>query len=201
MKQFLRAGAAASAFAHLLGFSATATAAAEDDDDNRQDAARAEEGEEDEDDSPKDGKKAKKLKKADGDDDDAAEGDDDQREDAARAEDGDGDDDDKDKDSAAAGRKAERSRWAKVLRSPAAGHGRLPAACEMLANTGMSASAVIATLTAFPAAPQGSRLGDRMAGVRSPSVGVDGGAPPAGSSAKGMAAQIVAAGKKRRGES
>ena len=173
MKHSLLAGAAASAFAHLLGRDVRPSAArAEDDDDHKEDAARAEESDDDEDDDDK--KDSKKSKKAKADDDEECEDDDDM----------------------AKGRKAERARWAKVLKSPAAAGGRVAAACEMLANTGMSAKAVIATLNALPVGSSAPGLRERMSGVPKHDLGDD-----ASSAAKpGLAAQIVAAAKKRRGE-
>jgi hypothetical protein len=213
MRNSLMAGATASAFAHLLGWARPAGARAEEEDDNQEDAARAEDDDDQDQDDDDKAKKSKKAKgaKAEGEDDDAdvsAEDDDDQDQDdddkakkskkakGAKAEE---DDDNQDDDDKAKGAKAERARWAKVLKSPAAGHGRIAAACEMLSNTDMSSQAVIATLGALPAGGAASGLRDRMAGVSRPDVGGSGSQAPGNKSAA-LAAQIVEAGKIRRGE-
>lgn len=213
MKTSLKAGAALSDFAHLLGLGRPAGARAEDDDDKKDsDAAKAEETDDDEDgDDRKDSKKSKRAKAEDDDkkDDDA---------DAAKAEDDDDKDGDDKKDSKkskkakadmdddecddedddyAKGQKAERARWAKVLKSPAAGGGRLAAACEMLATTGLKSSAIISTLNALPVA-SGGGLRDRMASVETPNIGAGSGGSGAGGG--DFAAQMKAAVAKVRPE-
>lgn len=89
--------------------------------------------------------------------------------------DGDGDDeDDEDDDSpeakaVARGRKAERARWGAVLASAEA-KGRVPLACSLLADTGMSAEKIRAALLASPTeARQG--LAARMAQVSRVDIG------------------------------
>ena len=178
MNYSARAGAGASPFAHLLsgltGGRSKAAAAADDerpeDEDDDKKAESDDDGHDDEDDD----KKSKKAKKAKADDED------------------DGDDDHEE------GKKAERARWSSVLKSPAAGDGRLAAACEMLATTDMSSKAIIRTLSALPVAPAAvGGLQARMGGVKQPQVGGDGG-KPAGE-ADSFAAEMAAASNLARG--
>lgn len=209
MKTSLKAGAALSEFAHLLGMGRPAGARADDDDKKDPDAASAEETDDDEDgDDKKDSKKSKKAK--------ADEDDDKKDPDAAKAEEADDEDDKKDSkksnkakadmddecededDDYAKGQKAERARWAKVLKSPAAGGGRLAAACELLATSGLKSSAIISTLGALPVA-KGGGLADRMASAEIPNVGAGSGGG-SGSGGGDFAAQMKAAVAKVRPE-
>ena len=111
-------------------------------------------------------------------------------EDAAPEED---DSDPKVRKAAKSGRKAERSRWAAVMKHPAAS-GRVAAACQLLSTTTASAKSVIGTLATLPAAEapvatgQRSRLDERMASRLGPKVGSDAPAAAAGD----FAAQSVA---------
>ncbi|MDR3513775.1 MAG: hypothetical protein P4L73_19230 [Caulobacteraceae bacterium] len=217
MNYSARAGAGASPYAHLLSAltggkakAAAAVAAAEDEDEDGKDkaAAAAEDGDGEDDEDGKD-KKSKKAKRAKADDDNDP--------DMAEDDDGEGDEDGKDKTSRKAkkakaeddneeggddyeeGRKAERARWASVLKSPAASGGRLAAACEMLAGTGMSSKTIVRTLTALPVAPPAGvgGLQNRMSGVAQPRVGADGGAPS--SEVDSFAAEMAAAAAAVRG--
>src|SRR5581483_142979 len=193
MNYSARAGAGASPFAHLLsgltGGRSKAAAAADDerpeDEDDDKKAESDDDGHDDEDDD----KKSKKAKKAEDDDDDKKS----KKAKKAKADDEDDGDDDHEE-----GKKAERARWSSVLKSPAAGDGRLAAACEMLATTDMSSKAIIRTLSALPVAPAAvGGLQARMGGVKQPQVGGDGG-KPAGE-ADSFAAEMAAASNLARG--
>ncbi|MDR3438958.1 hypothetical protein [Telmatospirillum sp.] len=194
----------AMAFAHLAGLGrARSKAKSEDDEDHRPEDAE-DGGQEDPDHEDGGARKSKKAKRAeddapDGDDDEAegddddeaaegddddetAEGDDPDDEDAPssrkakkakRAED---EDDGKPQGSFRRGRKAERARWAKVMGSKVSAR-NLPMACNMLARTGMSASAIIGVLHDTPAA---ASFSDRSS--RNPALGI-GGDRPSGSTA------------------
>ncbi|HZR87886.1 MAG TPA: hypothetical protein VFB02_13840 [Bradyrhizobium sp.] len=205
MNYSARAGAGASPFAHLLsgltGGRSKAAAAADDerpeDEDDDKKAESDDDGHDDEDDD----KKSKKAKKAEDDDGDKkAESDDDEDDDkkSKKAKKAKADDEDDGDDDHEEGKKAERARWSSVLKSPAAGDGRLAAACEMLATTDMSSKAIIRTLSALPVAPAAvGGLQARMGGVKQPQVGGDGG-KPAGE-ADSFAAEMAAASNLARG--
>ena len=170
----LPAIAGVSRFAHLLGHHSTANLAAqtaeEDDDDKKR------EGESDEDYAKRmDAKKAKKAE----------------------------DDDEEKEPQASAARQRERERCAAIFASPAAGL-NAAAAAHLAFETTMpraQAIAVLASLAATtpaatpPATPHRPTLDERMAAQ--PKVIVGAGDVTA---APDLAAQIVAAGKKARGE-
>lgn len=209
--------ASAHSFAHLLGFSAAKPSKEgkraederddkkddEEDEDDKKDAKRAkradapekdekeddsEEREEDEDDDKK-GKKAKSKRARAEDDDD---GDDD--------EDGDDDSDGNDmrKEKARSARLRERARCAAIFADSAAANN--PGLAATLAfNTDMPRSQAVAVLRAGGAStPQRISLDSRMRAVKTPNVGTSDPDKPQGAGSK--AAQIIAAGQKRRGE-
>lgn len=214
LRQPLRSTTALGRFAHLLGFPAAAAAAAAvaasapraeepapspKEDDVTGSAAAAEAGEdcpecdgsgETEDGEPCeacDGSgKAKKAKKAKGkkasdDEECAEEGDDD--EDVAKA--------------AKAGRRFERARCAAIFAADAAAV-RPDMAAHLAFETGMSAAAAVALLETAAA---GGRMRPAEARrIERPRVDLGAGAPSQPSGAGGMAARIVEAGKRRRGE-
>ena len=216
--------ASTSPFAHL----ARAPKAADGDDDTKKkdDAAKKakadDEGEGDDtknDDKKKDdAKKAKKAKADDGDDKDSDDGDDadedsddDKKKDdakkakKAKADDGDDDDmedEEQDKDARAA-RARERSRIRAILVSEP-GKANPVAAAHLATGTSMPRAHAIEMLAAMQAGqvgagaaaePRRDNLRDRMAEVPNASVGAEDQRP-----APNLAAQIIAAGKKRRGE-
>lgn len=186
-------------FAHLLGLSA---ARADDGDDG--DAKQGvDESDEDYAKRMEDDKEKKDAaKKAEDDKKDPSAGDDEPDDDekkgkkAKKAEES-GDDDDKEK----AARASERARCAAIFACASAGV-RPDVAAHMAFSTDMSAAAAIAMLDSMaagaPARP--SNLASRMAAVNAPNVGTDSAAAPAANSSQGVAARIIAAGKKRRGE-
>ena len=80
-----------------------------------------------------------------------------------------------DDDAETKGRKAERTRWTRVLSHPAAGAGRVALACHMLSTTDMKAAGVIAALSDVPAATAATprdNLYSRMNAERPPNPGV-----------------------------
>lgn len=179
-------------FAHLLGISAKK--AEEDEDKKREDEtdeeyAKRMEEEKDEKDKAEDGdddaKKAEEEKDKEEDDSDSAEK-------VKKAEE---DDDEKEK----AARKSERARCRAIFSSEAAGS-RPDVAAHLAFDTDMDASAAIKLLevTAIGGAVRPG-LAQRMASVALPRIGDDA-ALPSTNSAEGKASQIIAAGKKRRGE-
>lgn len=222
MSKNTRAGATA-AFAHLLGLGPRAekdddekkgkkARRAEDDDDAKKGARRAEdddkderaeedkdekeeraeeEREEEDEEEDRDGKKGKKAKKA-----KRAE----EEEDEEEAEDDDSDEEMRGNSAAANARRRERARCKAIFSCAAAGV-RPDVAASLAFSTTMSRSEAIAVLTTTAAgsAPRGSRLNDRMNGVRVASAGADD-ALTAPSGMSPVAAAIVAAGEKARGE-
>lgn len=102
-----------------------------------------------------------------------------------------------------AGVSAERARWSTVLASKQA-EGRGITACSLLDTTDASAESVCATLLTIPqmAAAQPPGLAARMAAVAAtiPAPAAGGATAPAAGSSAEMAAQIVAAANKARGE-
>ncbi len=74
----------------------------------------------------------------------------------------------------------------------------------MLAETGLNARSIVATLGKLPAvapAKTGRRsLDERMGAVKVPHVGGEGGDGPTPGSATATAQAVLAAGRKRRGE-
>jgi hypothetical protein len=207
MRQTLMAGA--STFAHLLG-RATAKAAAEDDDDKQR------EGESDEDFEKRKKDKATAAKAAAEDDDDKQrEGESDEdfekrKKDKAKGKRAEGDDDEdggddsdgadmRSKGAARSARLRERARCDAIFSDAAAG--KNPALAAQLAfRTDLPRGQAVAVLRAGGLAVSERRpsLDDRMAAVKVPALGVGDAAQPTG--AQGLAAQIVAAGRKRRGE-
>ncbi len=190
-------------FAHLLGL-----ARAEDKDEEKKqrpdesDEDYAKRMEEEDKDKDPDGKKGKKGKKAEGDDEDKDKDKDPDGKKGKKAKDGDEDKDEERKDNEEAGRKAERARCAAIFHSAAAGV-RPDVAAHLAFETDMPAAEAVSLLGSFAnGTAKGARdgLAGRMAAVRTPNVGVDGGAAVDPSSPTAVAAAIVAAGKKRRGE-
>lgn len=183
----------AASFAHLLGISAKK---AEEDEDKKRD-------------DESDGEYAKRMedkkveedeaRKAEEDDDAArkAEEEDEKEEEKARkAKKAEEDEDDKEK----AARKSERARCRAIFSAAAAGS-RPDMAAHLAFDTGMDAKAAIALLdVAAVGATARHGLGARMSTVALPRVGADAGSPVGASTAQGVAAQIIAAGKKRRNE-
>lgn len=204
--------ASAVSFAHLLGM---ASAKAEDDEDKKDDdKAKRAEKDDDED-----------KQRADESDDDYAKRME-EKDDDEKAEEGDDEKDDKDEEGDAKGKKAnkakraeddsdddgeeakasaaERARCAKIIAHGVA-HGCVRQAGVFAFDTNMSAAQAIKALEASAADSQSrpkAGLRDRMAGVRVPNVGADGGAGQAldPNDPKAKALAIVEAGKKRRGE-
>lgn len=208
----LPAFAGSNTFAHLLGRNAEAKAKrAEDDKDDDKDAkARADDGDDDGDDKDA---KAKARAEDDSDDKDkdarAEDGDDDDKKDddkksrkAKKARADDGDDNDDDSDARAQGAREMQARCAAIFGSEHAVK-NLAQTAQLAFGTNLPAAQCIDILKvgASPAAaPQARRntLDERMANVKTPAVGASDATPPAGK--QGLAAQIVAAGKKARGE-
>lgn len=194
--------ASAASFAHLLGL---ATAKAEDDEDQKEKSKRAEEVDDDkqrEDESDEDyakrmeekddKEKSKRAEEVDSDEEDE-----DDKGDAKKAKRAEGDSDD-DGESA----KAERARCAKIIAHGIA-NGCVRQAGVFAFDTNMTATQAIRALeaSAVDGKARSTGLRERMAGVKVPNVGTNGGAQaldPTDPKAKAMA--IVAAGKKRRGE-
>lgn len=216
--------ASAHSFAHLLGFGATKATKkraeeeldeekgdGDDEDDNKK-AKRAESPEKEEesdeteerDEEEDDGKKSKKAKskRAKAEDDD--EGDDGESGEDDDEEEGDDDSDGADmrKKNARGPRLRERARCAAIFADASAG--KNPALAATLAfQTDMPRGQAVKVLRAGGVAAPTSRrvsLDDRMANVRTPNVGASDPAGPARGGAQSVASQIVAAGKKRRGE-
>lgn len=198
------AGAAARAFAHLLGPAPRSGSRAEDnqnqDDEEARKARRAEEddrrkeedarrAEEDDKRKEEDARRAEEDGAGDGDGKDKDEGKGKKADDGTGDGDGDGEPDDE-----AKGRKAERARWTEVF-AHANTAGRVVSACTMLADGDHSASSIIATLGALPRESVREGLGQRMSAIVNPQVGQDGPrAPGAGASkAKASAAAFIAA--------
>jgi hypothetical protein len=178
-------------FAHLLGRAGIRAEDDQDGDDTGQDDERKQRDGESDDDYAK---RMEELDKKDGDDDkDGADAEDEEDPDADAA-------GENDKEKAA--RAKERARCAAIFGSKASGT-RPDVAAHLAFNTSMSAKAAIGMLDAFaagstaPAAQQS--LASRMAKVPNQNVGASSAAAPNGP--QGAAAMILAAGKKRRGES
>lgn len=199
----------ASPFSHLARNAPPVVAgkASDDDDKKKKDEEEAKRAE----DKKKEDEEAKKAEDKKKEDEEAAakkKADDKKKEeDAKKADDDDGDtNDDKDPDARAA-RARERGRIRAIVTSDA---GKLNpvGAMHLATGTSMSRSQAIETLHAMgapAAAAEPARLTDtlrdRMANVRNPDVGPDGAQPPANAgTAKATADAIIAAGKKRRGE-
>jgi hypothetical protein len=207
----LKAIAGAVSFAHLLGRATRPAAEVEDDDDKKEkDAKRRAEGDEKD---PED-KDDKDAKRAEGEEKDP-EDDDKDKKDAkgkkAVGDDGEGDDDDGDDESddsemrskgARSARLHERARCAAIFTDPAAGRNQELAA-TLAFKTNLPRGQAIAVLrsggsAAAPAAPKRASLDERMSRVKTPVVGNSDAA--ATSKAPSVAAQIIEAGRRRRGE-
>ncbi len=178
-------------FAHLLGISAKKAEEDEDkkrDDETDEEYAKRMEEEKDE-----------KEKADDGDDDAKKAEEDDKKEDdtdsAKKAKKAEEDEDEKEK----AARKSERARCRAIFASDAAGS-RPDVAAHLAFDTDMDVKSAIALLDV---AAVGNvirpGLAHRMASVALPQI-VSDAALPSANSAEGKASQIIAAGKKRRGE-
>jgi hypothetical protein len=148
--------------------------------------SKAEDDEKDEDEEDKD--KSKKSKKAEGDDDD---GDEDEPEARVSAAD------------VARIRASERKRISAIVSSEA-GLANPDAAYELAVNSDMPTANAIAMLRAVGPAraqtPAKDNLRDRMAGTKQPDIGAGGEEAPAPGDPKALAAAIINAGRKRRGE-
>lgn len=181
-------------FAHLLGIRASQ---AEDDemkqgaDESDEDyAKRMEEDEKKKEDEAKRAQEDEKKKE-----DEAKKAEDEKNKSKA----GGGNDEEDEKEKAA--RKSERARCAAIFASPAAGI-RPDVAAHLAFSTDMSSADAVGMLETVSAGSTPVRgLAMRMATVAVPNVGDSGGAAPAAGSSTDIAAKIVAAGKKRRGES
>ncbi|HBO83310.1 hypothetical protein [Cupriavidus sp. UBA2534] len=199
--------ASAMPFAHFLGLPA-ASAASEQEQDDDECEQRADESDEDyakrmeeldEKEKAEEERRKEEANRAKG------EGDDD---DGADMEDGDEEDKKDDKEEgkragrAKGARQRERIRCARII---AAGikSGRINQAAAFAFDTSLTAAQAIAALSASELdKPRGrAGLGERMAGVKVPNVGANGGAQALDPNDPAVkAAAIVAAGKKRRGE-
>lgn len=204
--------ASTSPFAHL----GRPAAAAGDDDKKKEDAkkAKAEGDDEDKkgDETKDDAKKSKKAKAEEGDDEE--DDDDEPKKDKAKgkakkakADEDDGDDDMEDEEQdpdAKSARARERARIRAILVSEP-GKANPVAAAHLATGTSMPRGQAIEMLAAMQAGqpvaaaavePKRDNLRDRMADVPNPTVGSDAAAQPA----PNLAAQIIAADKKRLGE-
>lgn len=141
-----------------------------------------EDGDENDDDDEDEGSKSKKSKKT------------------KKAED-DEDDEDEDKPEARAIRAREKSRIRAIMNSAPAK--QIPgAALRVALDTSMPRNAAISMLAGMASdLPKGgTSLRDRMAGIQQPDIGAGGPEAPAPGDTKVIAAAIIAAGKKARGE-
>lgn len=202
----------ASPFSHLARNPAPAGKGASDDDDKKkkdEEAKRAEGEKKEEEDAKKKAEEEDKKKKDDEEAKKKAE-DDKKKEDAKKKNKADDGDDDSDRDDdenpeARAARARERGRIRAIVESDAASV-NMKAATRFALRTRMSRDEAIAHLegmepsVAAEPARATDPLRDRMAGVKSPDVGAGDAAPPAPGSAQATAQAIIAAGKKRRGE-
>lgn len=182
-------------FAHLLGQPAGAKAEDGDDEDDKkqrtdesdEDYAKRMEEEEEEEKKKEDARRAEEEEKEEKKKEDEAKK-------AKKAEE---DEDDKEK----AARVNERARCAAIFKCAAAGT-RPDVAAHLAFNTSMPSAEAISMLETFAigGAPQPSSLASRMANVKTPNVGAGAAAAPAAGSDAAVTAQIIAAGKIRRGE-
>lgn len=182
-------------FAHLLGMPAGAKAdGGEEDDDKKQrtdesdeDYAQRMEDEEEEEKKKEDARKAEEEEKEEKK----------KEEEAKKAKKAEEDEDDKEK----AARVNERARCASIFKCAAAAT-RPDVAAHLAFNTSMPSAEAIGMLETFAmgGAPQPSSLASRMATVKTPNVGAGAAAAPAAGSDAAVTAQIIAAGKARRGE-
>lgn len=180
-------------YAHLLGISIVKADDGDDDASAKQGADESDEDyakrmeDADKDEKEDDAKKAKAAEDQEEKDKDEA------AKKAKKAEEGEGE-----KEKAA--RAAERARCAAIFACSAAGV-RPDVAAHLAFSTDMSSSdaiAMLGTVSAGGAPPR--NLASRMAAQPAPNVGPNGAAAPVASSAQGVAARIIAAGKARRGE-
>ena len=179
-------------FAHLLGQPAGAKAEdGGDEDDKKQrtdesdeDYAKRMEEEEEEEKKKEDARRAEEEEKK-------------KEDEAKKAKKAEEDEDDKEK----AARVNERARCAAIFKCAAAGT-RPDVAAHLAFNTSMPSAEAIGMLETFAmgGAPQASSLASRMAGVKPQNVGAGAAAAPAAGSDAAVTAQIIAAGKIRRGE-
>jgi hypothetical protein len=203
----LSAIAGGSPFAHLLGRQRAAAgnskADEREDDEDEKKAARAEDEKDDRADESEDEKKDAKA--AESEDDENKDEDDAGKAKGKRAKaDGDDDSDEEDEDDAkaSAARRRERARCAAIFAEPAAAT-RPDMAAYFAFGTTMPRSAAINALKAVvaghsePAPKSRGGLSDRMAKTPSPNVGTE---PTQPTGSASLAQQIVAAGKKARGE-
>ena len=189
-------------FAHLLGISAKAEE--EDDKKKRDDETDDEYAKRMEDDE--EAKKAEEEDKKEDDSDSSKKAEDetdkdekDKKAKKAKSEDDGEVDEENDKEKEKAARKSERARCRAIFASEAAGS-RPDVAAHLAFDTDMTIDAAVALLK-VTASGQSARSGlsSRMSSVNLPSLGTDA-AGPAPGSAGSVAAGILAAGKKRRGE-
>lgn len=177
--------AGAMPFAHLLSNGRAAGAA--ENDERKQ---RADESDDD---------YAKRMEELDEKEEEARRAEQERKEEEARraAAEGDDDGDDETDDAKKASRAAERTRCARIV-AHGIKIGAVRQAGVFAFDTKMSSKAAIAALDASraDAAPRRSGLADRMATMSVPNPGAGG----AAAAAPSLADQIVAAGKKRRGE-
>lgn len=190
-------------FAHLLGLNKAAKAyRAADDDDNDDDDTNVVDDDNDGDngESSKRGKKGKKANDNDDDadadnDDDDADADDDDDDVDADADDDDADAEEDENKDVKKGRKAERQRCAAIFSSKHAA-GRPDLAATLAFGTRLSAKEAIRVMRAGGRAVTGTlmemapakrkTLQDRMANIRQPKIGANGGKSGGGSTAEAM---------------
>ncbi|MGV8865553.1 MAG: hypothetical protein ACOH2S_01430 [Janthinobacterium svalbardensis] len=180
-------------FAHLLGMPAGAKAEDGDGDDDKKqrtdesDEDYAKRMEEEEEKKKEDARRAEEKEK----EEKKKEGE------AKKARKAEEDEDDKEK----AARVNERARCASIFKCAAAGT-RPDVVAHLAFNTSMPSAEAISMLETFAVGgtPQPSSLASRMAGVKPQNVGSGAAAAPAAGSDAAVTAQIIAAGKARRGE-
>lgn len=161
---------------------------------DKKDDDKADKDKETDDDEPVE-KKGKKKGEDGGDDDEAK---------SAKDGDDDSDEDDKSNKDAKAARRRERGRIAAIVTSKSATHSmsNLSYAVHLACNTSMPRSEAIGLLNHVsrddpaPAAEKKDVLRERMQDAPKPDIGADAG----GGKGPNLAAQIILAGKKRRGE-